>query len=144
GVTVSNSHFGGEGAGGDCSDGIQVLGGAYGVLISGNEFTGIDQNICTNGAHADPIQIYGGDHTTITGNYFHDNGTGTGGILMGMYSDYTTVTNNVFVCDCIYPWSIHAGATHNSMFQHNAFAGGGLIRFEQVCDSSGCYTASGD
>jgi Right handed beta helix region len=145
GVTISNSHFGGEAPGGTCSDGIQVLGDAYGVRIGpGNEFTGIDQDGCTNGAHADPIQVYGGLHTTITGNYFHDNGTGTGGILMGMYSDHTTVTKNVFVCDCVYPYSVHAGATHNSTFTHNTFAGGGLLRFEQICDSSGCYVPSGN
>jgi hypothetical protein len=127
GVTIRNNHFGGG-----CSDGIQVIGDAYGVRIGpGNEFTRIRQSGCGQ-VHADPIQLYGASHTTITGNYFHDNGDGSGGIMMGWDSDFSTVSNNVFVCSCVYPWSIHAGSTHNSVFRHNTFAGGGEVRFELV------------
>ena len=72
GVTISNSHF----AGG-CSDGIQVIGDAYGVQIGpGNEFTNIQQAGC-DPVHADPIQLYGGNGAVVTGNYFHDNGDGS-------------------------------------------------------------------
>jgi hypothetical protein len=127
-LVISNSHFGGEGSV-DCSDGVQL--GGDGVKVGpGNEFTGIYQGGCN--AHADPIQIYGGQHSTITGNWFHDNGDGSGGLMAGFYSDYVSVTNNVFVCNCIYPWSIHAGAEQHSLIQHNTFAGGGEVRFEVV------------
>ena len=44
--------------------------------------------------------------------------------------DYTTAEDNVWVCTCIYPWSIQAFATHNSIFRHNTFAGGGGLHFQ--------------
>ena len=136
-VTISNSHF----AGG-CSDGVQVL--AYGVQIGpGNEFTNITQSACSGlNVHADPIQCGGADDTLITGNYFHDNGDGSGGILCGV-DDGQTVTNNVFVKDPsggAYPWSIFIGGGKNWVVTHNTFAGGGAIRFE-VFDG---YTPSGN
>ena len=43
--------------------------------------------------------------------------------------DDVLVENNVWVCTCVYPWSIQAAATHNSTFIHNTFAGGGGIHF---------------
>ncbi len=67
GVKITNSHFGNGG----CSDGVQVIGGAYGVEIGpGNEISGIKQASCSN--HVDSIQLYGSSHTQIVGNYFHD------------------------------------------------------------------------
>jgi hypothetical protein len=124
-LVISNSHFGGEGS--DCSDGVQL--GGDGVKVGpGNEFTGIYQRNCTT--HADPIQVYGGQHSIITGNWFHDNGDGSGGLMAGFYSDYISVTNNVFVCDCIYPYSFYAGADRHILVQHNTFAGGGELHFE--------------
>jgi hypothetical protein len=130
GVTISNSHFGGSGPSrNNCSDGIEP--DAYGTVIGpGNEFTNLKQGSCI--AHVDPIQIYGGSHTIVTGNYFHDNGDGSGGMMAGAYADYTTVSNNVFVCSCRYPWSIHAGSERHSVIKHNTFAGGGEVRFEVV------------
>jgi hypothetical protein len=126
GVTISNSHFGGETSGANCSDGIDVLGGGYGTVISGNEFTNIHQSGCT--AHVDPIQLYGSSHTTITGNYFHDNGDGSGGMMTDSGDDDVTVTNNVFVCTCIYPDSIVVRGGDRWLIQHNTFAGGGDVR----------------
>ena len=103
GVTVSNSHFGGAGGASQCSDGIDILGDAAGTVIGpGNEFTGIDQGYSDancGGTHVDPIQQYGGGPgTVVTGNYFHDNGSGTGGIAGFAAGDtpQITVTNNVF------------------------------------------------
>jgi hypothetical protein len=70
GVKITNSHFGNGG----CSDGVQIIGGAYGVEVGpGNEFSGIKQSGCT--AHVDSIQLYGSSHTQVVGNYFHDNDT---------------------------------------------------------------------
>jgi hypothetical protein len=124
GVTISNSHF----AGG-CSDGVDVLGDTYGTVIGpGNEFTNIHQSGCTT--HVDPIQLYGSSHTTITGNYFHDNGDGSGGMMTDSGDDYVTVTNNVFVCTCIYPHSIVVRGGDNWLIQHNTFAGGGAVRMD--------------
>ena len=97
-LTVTNTHFGGQAGGaGDCSDGIQ-LGDTDGVIVGpGNEFTGITQGSC--GAHADPIQFYGGKNVTITGNYFHDNGNGSSAGITNYDSGSGpyTVTNNVLV-----------------------------------------------
>jgi hypothetical protein len=124
GVTISNSHF----AGG-CSDGIQVIGDAFGVRIGpGNEFTKIEQNNC-DPVHADPIQLYGGNGTVITGNYFHDNGDGSGGIMSGGGDDYVRVSNNVFVCTCVYPLSISTAGADDWTIDHNTFIAGS-IRFE--------------
>ena len=39
------------------------------------------------------------------------------------------IEDNVWVCTCIYPWSIQAAATQNSKIIHNTFAGGGGIHF---------------
>jgi hypothetical protein len=134
GFSVSDSHFGGTGLNGGwggCSDGVGLVGDATGVTIGpGNEFDHLQQGSCT--AHVDPIQLYGAYTTLITGNYFHDNGDGSGGTMMGWGADSTTVSNNVYVCTCLYPWSIHAGETHNSIFRHNTFAGGGAVRFDVV------------
>ena len=67
GVKITNSHFGNGG----CSDGVQIIGGAYGVEVGpGNEFAGIRQGACA--PHVDSIQLYGSSHTQIVGNYFHD------------------------------------------------------------------------
>jgi hypothetical protein len=92
-LTISNTHFGGQAGGaGDCSDGIQ-LGGTDGVVVGpGNEFTGILQGGC--GAHADAIQLYGGQNATITGNFFHGN---SNGIVNNDRPAVYTVRNNVIV-----------------------------------------------
>jgi Right handed beta helix region len=127
GIAISNSTFNGG-----CSKGVQILGGAYGVQVLYNEFAFLpDQSYCdtVNGIHIGGIQIYGGRYAHIKGNYFHDNGTSAGGLNMGD-GDNTTVEDNVWVCTCIYPWSIQAYATHDSIFRHNTFAGGGGLHFQ--------------
>jgi hypothetical protein len=126
GVTISNSHF----AGG-CSDGVHVTGGAYGVQIGpGNEFTGIQQSGCAP-VHADPIQLYHAVGTFVTGNYFHDNGDGSGGLESFSGDGPATVTDNVFVCSCLYPFSIAAFGGHGWLVVHNTFVGG-LVRFQST------------
>jgi chitodextrinase len=124
GITISNSTFNSG-----CSKGIQIMGGAYGVQVLNNEFAHLSQSGC-DPLHVGGIQIYGGSHTHLKGNYFHDNGDSAGGLSMpGNASSYSLVEDNVWVCTCIYPWSIQAAATHNSTFVHNTFAGGGGIHF---------------
>jgi hypothetical protein len=122
GITIANSTFNGG-----CSKGIQILGGAYGVQVLNNEFADLSQSGCGS-LHTDGVQIYGGTHTHLKGNYFHDNGDSAGGLSMPL-GDPQVIENNVWVCSCIYPWSIQAGATRNSLFIHNTFAGGGGLHF---------------
>jgi len=134
GITISNSTFNHG-----CSKGIQVLGGAYGVQILNNEFAHLSQSGC-DPIHIGGIQVYGGWHTHLKGNYFHDNGDSAGGLSMpGNGGKSVLVEDNVWVCTCDYPWSIQAAATRNSTFVHNTFAGGGGIHFytEQGAVASG-------
>lgn len=100
GWTISHSLVAGTFSG-QCSDGIdQVAGGgagASGVVVGpGNEFTNINQGDCANGAHADPIAIQDTNGIVITSNYFHDNGSGSGGIFT--WDQNGVVQNNVVLC----------------------------------------------
>ena len=124
GITISHSHFGGSGNGTDCSDGIDILGNATGTTIGpGNEFTGLAQSGC--GAHVDPIQFYG-EYTgaTITGNWFHDNGNGSGGLMSPDNDGGYKVTNNVFDETGVYPWAVVMGGCWDPkpcIVTHNVF-----------------------
>jgi parallel beta helix pectate lyase-like protein len=138
GITISNSTFNGG-----CSKGIQILGGAYGVQVLNNEFAYLpDQDTCnsTTGVHIGGVQIYGGEHAHLKGNYFHDNGSSAGG-LSEPIGDHDLIEDNVWVCTCIYPWSIQAGVSQGSIYRHNTFAGGGGLHFYAV---SGWPNASGN
>jgi hypothetical protein len=135
GVTISNSHFGGAGPGGgsatDCSDGINTLGGAYGTQIGpGNEFTGIDQAFSDancGGTHIDPIQGDGDDHDHIFGNYFHDNGSGSGGPQPNNPGDNNwTIENNVILLG-VATTSVTCGSCQGMTFQHNVISDGTII-----------------
>jgi hypothetical protein len=116
GVTITNSHFGGGG----CSDGVQVIGDAYGVQIGpGNEFEDLHQGSCS--AHVDPVQLYGSSHTLVTGNYFHDNSTG---IMAAGGGDHEQFFNNVFVVPPGgYPQVFQMGGQVGTVIRHNTFAG---------------------
>lgn len=114
--TVRNSHFGGGG----CSDGIFVGATSNTTIGPGNEFTGITQGSCS--AHVDPIQLYTGPTTTITGNYFHDNSTG---IMAPNGTSGTTLTNNVFVMSD-YPYAAYFGWSDRTTVTHNTIVGGSL------------------
>lgn len=136
GVTISNNHF----AGG-CSDGVQVIGDANGVQIGpGNEFTNIHQSGC-DPVHVDPIQFYGAVNTQVIGNYFHDNGDGSGGLGSFDGDSPATVRNNVFVCTCAYPPQLTAGSARNWLIEHNVMAGGGDI---VVRENNGAGAVSGN
>jgi parallel beta-helix repeat protein len=87
GITISNNHFGGGGN----TDGIFITNGTYGAQIGpGNEF---DNLVNVGGAHIDALQLYGSSHTTITGNYFHDNSSG---IMACDGGNTETIKNNTF------------------------------------------------
>jgi Right handed beta helix region len=118
GVTIKNNHFRYG-----CSDGVMVIGHATGVVIGpGNEFDHLSQRTCR--AHVDPIQLYGAVATVVRGNYFHDNGDGSGGLESFSGDGPARVTDNVFVCSCIYPFSIAALGGHGWFIAHNTFVGG--------------------
>ena len=87
------------------------------------------QGACS--AHVDPIQFYGASHTTVTGNYFHHNGDGTGGLESFSGDGPATVTDNVFVCSCDYPFSIAALGGHGWFVAHNTFVRGD-VRFART------------
>ena len=110
GVKITNSHFGNGG----CSDGVQIIGGAYGVEVGpGNEFSGIQQGACA--PHVDSIQLYGSSHTQIVGNYFHDDDT----IIMapdGGESEY--IADNVMIGGGYVP-AVQLGSHRGSQFVHN-------------------------
>ena len=89
GVTITNNHFGNGGE----SDGVQLIGGAYGVQVGpGNEFTGIKQG--SYSAHVDPIQLYG---TTPHGDHRATTSTATRpGSWRATATDHALITHNVF------------------------------------------------
>jgi hypothetical protein len=55
----------------------------------------------------------------VTGNYFHDNGDGTGGVASFAGDDGYTITNNVFAETGVYPWSLAAAGCANCIISHN-------------------------
>jgi hypothetical protein len=111
GVSITNSHFGSAGE----SDGVQIIGNAYGVKIGpGNEFEGIKQGSYQR--HVDSIQLYGSSHTQIVGNYFHDNDT----ILMAPDGGTAeNVANNVMIGGGAYRPAVQFGHHDGSTFTHN-------------------------
>ncbi len=109
-MKITNSHFGNGG----CSDGVQIVGDAYGVQIGpGNEFSGIRQGTCA--AHVDSIQLYGSSHTQIVGNYFHDDDT----IIMAPDGgDSEVIADNVMVGGGYVP-AVQLGSHDGTQFVHN-------------------------
>jgi chitodextrinase len=114
GVTISNSHFGGGG----CSDGVQIIGNAYGVQILNNEFEDLQQGSCA--AHVDSIQLYGSRYTVIDGNYFHGNSIA---IMAPDGGDHEQITNNVIVAGGNSS-VVQLGSHHDGLVAHNTFVGG--------------------
>jgi hypothetical protein len=110
GVSIVNSHFGNAGG----SDGVQIVGNAYGVKIGpGNEFAGIKQG--SYAAHVDSIQLYGSSHTQIVGNSFHDDDT----IIMAPDGgDQEYIANNVMVGAGYVP-AVQLGSHNATQFVHN-------------------------
>jgi hypothetical protein len=110
GVSIVNSHFGNAGG----SDGVQIVGDAYGVKIGpGNEFSGIKQG--SYAAHVDSIQLYGSSHTQIVGNSFHDDDT----IIMAPDGgDQEYIADNVMVGGGYVP-AVQLGSHNATQFVHN-------------------------
>jgi hypothetical protein len=131
GVTIQSSVFSGSYA-----DGIRA--DAYGVQILDNEFYGLQD---MDPYHTDPIQIYGGSHIVIRGNYFHDNEV-SAGIMMADGGDHNIVENNVFAPGG-YTWGITWLADDSSIIRHNTFVNG-QCNFNQRCGIINIGSKSGD
>jgi hypothetical protein len=132
GISIMYSHFGGtglNGGSGGCSDGIGAHANAVGVTIGpGNEFDHMIQGGCAgiNGAHVDPIESFVARDPVVIGNYFHDNGDGSGGL--GWFSGAAGtafISNNVWVCPPSgnYPYPAAIPGTPGAVFTHNVIAG---------------------
>jgi hypothetical protein len=110
GVAVTNSHFGNGGG----SDGVQIIGDAYGVKIGpGNTFSGIKQG--SYAAHVDSIQLYGSRSTQIVGNYFYNNDV----VIMapdGGTNEY--IANNVMIGSGYVP-AVQLGSHNGTQVVHN-------------------------
>jgi parallel beta helix pectate lyase-like protein len=112
GVVIRDSVF----SGGN-SDGVRA--DADGIKVLDNRFFGFrDQDPF----HTDPIQIYGGSHVLIRGNYFHDNSV-SAQIMMADGGAHNVVADNV-VSGGGYTWAITWFSDVDSVIAHNTFAGG--------------------
>jgi hypothetical protein len=67
--------------------------------------------------------LYGESHTVITGNWFHDNGDGSGGVMANAGGVGTQIVGNVFVAD-EYPFYLQYGSQVDGLIAHNVFVGG--------------------
>jgi hypothetical protein len=151
GVTISNSLFANGCADGIAMDGIST--DPRGTVIGpGNEFTNLDQTYSDancSGVHIDPIGVFYAPDTVVTGNYFHDNGSGSGGIL-DRVDPSMAVTNNVFASTGAATASILVKSADSNTYTHNVIAEGvswpdegdgscvgGVIRNNVFLNSSG-------
>jgi hypothetical protein len=110
GVAVTNSHFGNGGG----SDGVQIIGNAYGVKVGpGNVFSGIKQG--SYAAHVDSIQLYGSRSTQIVGNYFYDNDV----VIMAPDGGTSeNIANNVMIGSGYVP-AVQLGSHNGTQVVHN-------------------------
>ncbi len=144
GFTIQYSYFHG-GYPNSCSDGIQMVAETSGAVIRYNEFANMPQGACAQehpaqAPHVDPIQSVGDNDVTITGNYFHNMGDGSGGIEFFDGCNATVVTNNVVVGSS-YARSISLGYSDpcsNATVKHNVL--GNLLSLGQSGDSGNVAT----
>ncbi|HEY2631541.1 MAG TPA: hypothetical protein VGI26_04100 [Solirubrobacteraceae bacterium] len=125
GVVISHSTFGRNG----CTDGVNITGGGSGTVIGpGDVFENMKEGSCA--AHVDPIQFYGAQGTTVTGDYFHGNSDG----IMSPDGNGSpmTVTNDVFDTDGEYPWQIVIGGGSHDVISHDTFGHGAMVRIGHV------------
>jgi len=113
GVKIVGNIFGPSG----CSDGVQIIGDAYGTEISNNDFISLKQGSCS--AHVDSVQLYGSNYTQIKGNYFHN---GDSYIMAPDGGDHEYISNNVFVYGGYVP-AVQLGSHNASTFTHNTVIG---------------------
>jgi hypothetical protein len=117
GVIVQNSLFDNPNNLTGIADGVRCDGSS--IQILNNEFSGI--NDASSGNHGDPIQIYGGTHCVIKGNYFH-NMINSATCSLDMYDggDHNTFENNVVRSGGCYE-AVAISADNGSLVDHNTF-----------------------
>jgi hypothetical protein len=120
GIVFSNSSFQHEPTTAACSDAF-FLADTNGVQIGpGDEFSDLPQTTpqdCTP-VHVDPIGGFTSHNTVVVGNYFHDNGDGSGGILSDLEPGLV-VKNNVFKGSAWY--TVLVKGAQNNTYTHNVF-----------------------
>lgn len=135
GVTIEHSLFDGGTA-----DGVRA--DAVGERVLDNEF----RNFPDRGeAHTDPIQIYGGRHVLIRGNYLHGNAV-SAPILMANGGAHNVVEDNL-ITGPGYTWAVTWLGDDGSIIRHNTFPDG-ACNFGVRCGiinlgGSGAPTGSG-
>jgi hypothetical protein len=112
GVTIEHSLFDGGN-----SDGVRA--DAVGVRVIGNEFRRMRDE---DPFHTDPIQIYGGTHIVIRGNYFHDNRVSAQ--IMMADGGYDNVVEDNVIAGGGYTWAMTWYSDNRSIIRHNTFDDG--------------------
>jgi hypothetical protein len=141
GVIVEHSAFTGTTSGG--ADGVRCDGAS--IQILDNSFSGIN-DASNGGNHGDPIQIYGGTHCIIKGNYFHgmvNSATCSLGEWDG--GDHNVFENNVVDTGGCYE-AVGILADQGSLVDHNTFitpAGGCFANPQSQCGSAAVGAKSG-
>jgi len=92
------------------------------VQILNNEFA----DIVDKGAnHADPIQLYGGTHAVIRGNYFHNaNGNISAYIMQADGGTANIIENNVFAAGKGVGYGITLYSDNATIIRHNTWQPG--------------------
>jgi hypothetical protein len=126
GVVVVNSVFNNPNNIQGGADGVRCDGAS--IQILNNEFSGI--NDANGGNHGDAIQIYGGTHCIIKGNYFHSDVNSAGCSLGEWDGGYNNVfENNVVVggpSNGCYD-GVDLLDDHGSQIIHNVFSYGSCL-----------------
>lgn len=125
GVVIQNSLFDNPSNLAGIADGVRCDGAS--IQILNNEFSGINDS-SSGGNHGDPIQIYGGTHCIIKGNYFH----GMINSATCSLGEWDGGDNNVFENNVVHTGGCYEAvgilADTNSLIDHNTF----------IAPSSGC------
>jgi hypothetical protein len=126
GVVVENSVFDNPNHLTGVADGVRCDGAS--IQILNNDFSGIDD--ANSGNHGDPIQIYGGTHCIMKGNFFHGM-VNSAGCSLG---EWDGGTDNVFEDNVVSGPSsdgcydgIDLYGDHGSQIIHNVFAYGSCM-----------------
>ena len=144
GVIVENSVFDNPGNLSGITDGVRCDGAS--IQILNNDFSGINDTSDGTGNHGDPIQIYGGTHCIIKGNYFHgmiNSATCSLGEWDG--GDHNVFENNVVDSGGCYN-AINPLADQSSLIDHNTFitpASGCLANPQSECAAVGTGAKTG-
>jgi hypothetical protein len=112
GVTVQNSLL----RGGN-TDGVNA---GSPLTILNNEFDNITEKSSNDCAHTDPIQLYGGHHMIIRGNYIHDSADG----IVAYDGTHDNLIENNVIELVSGRWGLELYSDKNSIVRHNTLVYG--------------------